>query len=105
MAGPHLPLALRAGTPVPQPQRLTIQKRVIDQTGKFHSTHLMGRHGGWSEGLQQEHDSGKGNTRFNTREKVPNGEFALFGCRVSPPGNMVELESFKPWLRKVAEDV
>lgn len=38
-------------------------------------------------------------------KKIPNGEFVLFGCSVTPPGNMVELESLKAWLGKVMEDV
>ena len=38
-------------------------------------------------------------------EKIPNGEFVLFGYSVTPPGNMVELESLKAWLGKVMEDV
>lgn len=38
-------------------------------------------------------------------EKFQMVSFVLFGCRITPPGNMVELESFKPWLGKVVEDV
>lgn len=80
-----------------------------NHVGKFQSTHLKGWHNGWSNGNQQEHDSRKrkkGKIRFNKRrEKIPNGEFVLFGCSLTSPGNMVELESFKPWLGKVVEDV
>lgn len=38
-------------------------------------------------------------------KKIPNGESVLFGCSRTPLGNTVELESFKPWLGKVVEDV
>lgn len=77
--------------------------------GKFQSTRLKSRHSGWSKGIQQEHDSRKtreGKIRFNKRGNFPNGEFVLFGCSIPPPpGNMAELESFKPWLGKVVEVV
>lgn len=44
--------------------------------------------------------------RFNQREKkIPNAKFVRFGYGITPPGNMVELESLKPWLGKVMEDV
>ena len=69
---------------------------------------MKSRHSGWSKGIQQEHDSRKtreGKIRFNKKRKIPNGEFVLFGCSLPPPGNMVELESFKPWLGKAVEDV
>lgn len=76
--------------------------------GKFQSTRLKSRHRGWSKGIQQEHDSRKtreGKIRANKGGKIPNGEFVLFGYSIAPPGNMVELESLKPWLGKVVEDI